>query len=73
MEVPARRSTDRLAVRWPWTVATAFGPIDVGPATDRWRQLWNGRRQATGWADHLNGHRFGRHVFAIPLPEIGDL
>jgi hypothetical protein len=61
-----------LMLKWPWTVAVAFGCIECGYGDDKWRQLWNGRRGAEAYARHLNGYRFGQHVVPVPLPEIGD-
>lgn len=57
---------------WPWTLWTAFGPIEEGSADDPWRPLWDGGDLARSFAEFRNGFSFGRHVFAAPVPEIGD-
>lgn len=67
-----RHSNGGLTVYFPWTIVTAFGPIECGSEGDTWRQLWNGPKGAIAWAERIQAYKIGRHVFAAPLPETGD-
>jgi hypothetical protein len=68
---PTRHANGGLKVYFPWTIVTAFGPIQHGLAGDHWCPLWNGPRGAASAARKANAP-FSSTVFAAPLPEIGD-